>query len=411
MKKEQKKLLNGCTRGCVFVSPKNYKSLTSKSTFKKEWFVQCRFYDPIYKNAWPNGFQYRKKFTSDNLEELKLTADIFKEEMEKMLDEKNFNPITKEYMTERRTFFHPYMPFVKAIEKAYEKLKPSWSKDHAKEVKRCIGHVDEIKDTLHFSELLINEVRTWHIKTILDELDLTDSVFNKFRSYLQSCFKELTQYGCCEINPVDNITKRVEVKKIREVITEEKLNFVRKYLKDKCYSFYRYGKIFFYSGGRTAELFRVQKKHVKLKNQEYEVLIKKGRQYTWVKKIILPAAVPYWKEVLSLCDNDEDYLFSAGLIPGDKAISPKQISRRWKRHVKDSDDIKDDKNEIIKVTEDFYSQKHLFLDILDEMSTAPIIPIAGPAQRMANHTTENTTDIYTKKRIRKNEDLKRLMIS
>lgn len=413
MKKEFKKLLNGCTRSSVFVSPKNYKSLTSKSNFKKEWFVQCRFYDPIYKNAWPNGFQYRKKFTSHDLGELKLTADIFKEEMERILDEKNFNPITKEYMTERKTFFHPYMAFVKALEKAYEKLKPTWSIDHAKEVKRCIGHVDKIKDTLNFSELLINEVRTWHIKTILDELELTNSVFNKYRSYLQSCFKELTEYGCCENNPTDNVTKKVEVINIREVITKEDMDIVHKYLQTKCYSFFRYGKIFFYSAARSTELLKVQKKHVNIAKQEYKVLIKKGRQYTWEKKIIIPAAVPYWKEVLELCEDDEDYLFSAGLVPGEKPISAKQISRRWKRHVKDSNDIKDAEGNILKITADFYTHKHLFLDILDEMSTTPIIPIASPAQRMANHTTENTTDIYTKKgkTARKNADLKRLMIS
>lgn len=36
-------------------------------------------------------------------------------------------------------------------------------------------------------------MRTWHIKNILDEIDLPDSSFNKFRTYLLGLFKELTQ--------------------------------------------------------------------------------------------------------------------------------------------------------------------------------------------------------------------------
>ncbi|WP_131329567.1 site-specific integrase [Chryseobacterium piperi] len=411
-KKELIKLLNGCSRTEVYFSPKDCLLLKANSEFPRNWFVECRFYDPEYKEAYPypKGFQYRKKFSGDDLQVLKLTAKLFKEEMEKMLDEKKFNPISKNYMTERKTYFHPYMPFVKALEKAYDNLKSSWSKNHAKEVKRCIGHVNNIKDKLDFSELLISDVRTWHIKTILDELELTNSVFNKSRSYLQACFKELTQYGCCENNPVNGVSKKIEEETIREVISENKLKYVFKFLQDKYYTFFRYGKIFFYSGGRTTELFRVQKKHVDLINQEYKVLIKKGKQYTWVKKVIIPASYSYWKEVIDLCEDNDDFLFSKNLEPGSVAISAKQISIRWKRHVKDKV-IKDDHGEIIEVTEDFYSLKHLFLDKLDEMSTAPIIPIESPSQRMANHTTENTTNIYTKgKTSRKNADLKRIKL-
>lgn len=412
MKNERKKLISGCSRTGVFISPRKYQTFTSKSNFPKQWFVQCRFFDPDHIEQYPDGFQYRVKFSGDNLQELKLTAEVYKQEMELNLDSKNYNPISRTYMSERKGLLHPYMPFIKALEKANENLSPSWSKDHAYEVSRCVKHVNEIKDKLHYSNLLINEIRTFHIKTILDELDLTDSVFNKSRSYLQSLFKELTQYGCCENNPVDNITKRAEILYIREIISEDKLQYVYRHLKTKCYSFFRYGKIFFYSGGRSSEFMQLQKKHVDIANQEYQILIKKGKRKTWVKKVIIPAAVPYWKEILDLCESQDDFLFSKGLLPGSNAISPKQISRRWKRHVKDSEEIKDNNGKVIKVTEDFYTLKHLFLDILDEMHTAPIIPISGPAQRMAGHTTESTTDIYTKgKTARKNNDLKRLMIS
>lgn len=410
MRKTLISLVNGCSRTDVYISPKNYE-LLKKSNFPRNWFVECRFHDPAFIEKYPNGFQYRKKFSSDDLSELKLTAKIFKEEMEKMLDEKMFNPITKKFMTDRVGVLHPYMPFVEALEKSFDKLKQTYSKSHSYEVHRTLKKVKLVKDQLGFQNLLINEVRTWHIKNILESQNLTDSVYNKSRSYLMGLFSELIEFGCCEYNPVRDISRKIQIKKIRPVITDNKLKHVFYYLRDKHYNFFRYGKIFFYSGGRTAELFRVQKKHVDLENQEYQVLIKKGKQYVWEKKIIIPDAVHYWKEILELCTSEEDYLFSKNLCPGTSAIDPKQISRRWNRHVKKSKLIKDEEGKTILVTEDFYSLKHLFLDKIEEQIQTPIIPLESPAQRMANHKNPETTGIYTTgKNNRKNEDLKRLRI-
>lgn len=403
-------LVNGCSRTEVFISPKKYHTFT-KSNFVKNWFVECRFHDPAFIEKYPEGFQYRKKFSGDNLLDLKMISKIFKEEMEKMLDEKNYNPITKNYMTNRIGILHPYMPFVEALEKSLEKLKLGYSKSHAYEVDRCVKHVKKIKDQLGFETLLINEVRTWHIKNILESQNLTDSVYNKSRSYLMGLFSELIEYGCCDYNPVRDISRKLIVKNIRKVITDDKLKHVFYHLRDKHYTFFRYGKIFFYSGGRTAELFRVQKKHVDLENQEYQVLIKKGKQYVWEKKIINLDAIHYWREILDLCKTDEDYLFSNKLCPGKNSIDPKQISRRWNKHVKNSKEIKDEDGKVIIITEDFYSLKHLFLDKIEEQIHVPIIPIAGAAQRMANHKSPETTGIYTTgKSNRKNEDLKTLRV-
>lgn len=413
MRKELIKLTNGCSRTEIFISPKDHSKFT-KTNFKTKWFIECRFHDPKHKDEYPNGFPYRRRFSNNNLEILKLTAKIYVEEMEDLLDSKKYNPITETYMTERVIKIHPYMPFVDALRSAHKKLKTDWSKDHAKEVNRCIDHIEKIKYELEFDKLLISDIKTWHIKTILDGLGLTNSVYNHSISYLMALFKELTQYGCSVDNPVNSITRKVEEIRIREVITKDDLEIVLKYLQDKHYSFYRYGKIFFYAAGRSTELMSVQKKHVDIKNQEYQVLIKKKKQYTWVKKVIIRSAIPFWKEVLSECVDDEDYLFSEGLVPGENPISPKQISRRWKRHVKDSEDIKDANGDILKVTADFYTLKHLFLDILDELSYSRALNIQelkNDAQRMANHDSNYTTGIYTKGReTRKNKDLKNIIV-
>lgn len=48
-RKTKKQLRNGCSRTEVFISPKNYKTLKNKSDLTKDWFVECRFYDPLFK--------------------------------------------------------------------------------------------------------------------------------------------------------------------------------------------------------------------------------------------------------------------------------------------------------------------------------------------------------------------------
>ncbi|CAA7197660.1 hypothetical protein CHRY9293_03735 [Chryseobacterium potabilaquae] len=61
MKKELIKLANGCERTEVYISPKNYKTFTSKSKIPKQWFVECRFYDPKKENEYPKGFQWIRR--------------------------------------------------------------------------------------------------------------------------------------------------------------------------------------------------------------------------------------------------------------------------------------------------------------------------------------------------------------
>ncbi|MCJ7932254.1 MAG: hypothetical protein MUW56_01120 [Chryseobacterium sp.] len=113
--------------------------------------------------------------------------------MEEMLDIKNYNPIDEDYMTEKVNKLHPYLPFIDALKRAHKNLKPKWSHGYKKDVLRLINDIDKSKAEMGFMRLLIGEVETWHIKTMLDHLNLTDSVYNHSRSHLQSLFKELKQ--------------------------------------------------------------------------------------------------------------------------------------------------------------------------------------------------------------------------
>lgn len=305
--------------------------------------------------------------------------------------------------------------FFEALELAYDKLKTS--EHHLKQVRWCLSKLNLCIQSLNYTDVKISDIKIFHVKNVLDRANLTPHMYNKFRSYLMSLFKELIQYGCIDHNPCREISKQKTTVSIRETLSDEKYKIVHNYIEENYPDFFRYFKIFFLSGARTSELLRLQKKDVNLALQEYKVVIRKGRQYTETIKVVLPDAIPYWKEILSMCKSENDYLFSKGLIPGQNPIQPYQITKRWYRLIKQSDKIKDENGNTIKVTEDFYALKHLFLDILDGFKPDPLAPDYIPipnlnlAKTAASHRTDAITNVYTVgKKKRENEALKNVRL-
>ena len=112
------------------------------------------------------------------------------------------------------------------------------------------------------------------------------------------------------------------------------------------------------------------------------------------------------KEILDLAKNDDDYLFSRGMIPGSEKINPWQISRRWRERIKKTDKIKDKHGNTVIVTEDFYSLKHYFLDKLDEAQNIKFSQVMG-----SHKSDKTTTSHYTVNRDKRTRNaLKKLDI-
>ena len=313
--------------------------------------------------------------------------------MEHTLDVLHFNPLTKVYMNDRSCDLHPGLYFVDALEKAYQKLEKVYKTEHHKKQVRCmIARIKKVQYAARIDLVRISEIRTWHIKNMLDVMDLTNSVYNKFRSYLMGLFKELAQFGCVQSNYVRDISKREENPVVRKILTQEKFDFVFKYLQENLPEFFRYAAIFHYSGARSSELMRLKRQDVDLENREFHVLVMKGRRQHWETKAIIPAAVPFWESLLHESIYEDEFLFSLFQCPGEVEVSPRAITQKWYDHVKKSNKIKDDDGNIITVDEDFYSLKHLFIDKLDKMQGET--PIINIAQGAAGHTNNRTTGIY-----------------
>jgi len=289
---------------------------------------------------------------------------------------------------------HPKLNFVEALKTAYPLL--SVSEGVKKELRRIVAKVDKSAIALKM-EFPIGAIHSGHIRDLLDPLGLTNNEYNKYLTHLSIVLSDLVEKRMVFHNPIRDIKKKKTVKKIRETLEVDELNKIFKILKVDYYTFYRYGMIFFHSGARSAELFRVQKKDVNLAKQEYKVTILKGKVSKEVIKVILPNVLKYWTEIIGECTNDDDFLFTRGLKPSLIPTLPRQIGLRWKRLVKDK----------YNVTADFYALKHLFLDELDKASDSALNLSKG----MASHETNVTEKVYLVGRNnRKNEALKKINI-
>ena len=399
-------LENNCKRSEIKTIPENLFELSPQDAIEVNCMVYCRYYDPEFKQKFPKGFLYRKSLNGFKTYKLRIAAaKAMMKDMETLLDEELYNPITNKYFHDDNAEFSERTLVLEAMENILKYIKGS--ERYLYEMKRIIIKIKPIFEKLGYDKLKISEIKLRHIKIALDAAKLTEKNFNKYRIHLTRVFDELIEFGCIDSNPCASIKKKITTQTKREIFEEDKLKIVHNYLKENYYYFFRYFKIFFYSGARSTELFRLQKKHVNLDKREYDLLIqKRAGTYQWEKKVILPAALPYWKEIIDLAKNDDDYLFSIMLEPGPQMVRSRQISNRWRRLIKNSTKIKDNNGETIKVTEDFYSLKHYFLDKLDETQNIKFSQVMG--SHKSDKTTANHYTVNREKRTR--NELKKLNI-
>ncbi|WP_181566770.1 tyrosine-type recombinase/integrase [Aequorivita sp. CIP111184] len=319
------------------VNPKNWKS-GGATLLKKNWQIQYYFYSANNEKRKLVAIKGMNEF--NNLEDRRaITQGLIEDEIEN--NKSGYNPFTKTFVSpvDINADLHPYLDFISAFRIAASKIR--CTKKHRKELGICINRLEKKVAKLGLRKVVIEQLTRRQLKQLLESCNLPDNYFNKYLSFLSSLFGELVEYECCEHNIVRDIRKRKIIKKQREILSSEHHKAVMKHLYVNHYEFWRYARIFLFSGARTTELFRVQAKDVDIENQEYNTTIAKGSNPHEVTKVILKEVIPLWNELLENT-KPNSYLFSKGLKPGIKPISSSQITRRWSRLVKKSDDIKDD---------------------------------------------------------------------
>lgn len=389
-------LPNGCAMSQPSVNPSNWKT-GGISLLENPWRIQYYFY--------PANGGKRKLVVVKGMNDLKsltdrrvVTKSLIEDEIE--TNKSGYNPIFKIVNSpiNQSAELHPFLYFIDAFRIAADKIQCTTK--HKKETDYCITRLVLNVGKLKLRNVVIEQLTRKQLKLLIDSCELPNSYFNKYLSILSRIFAELIEYECCEINIVRDIRKRKIVKTKREILSPEDHKAVMSYLHKNHYEFWRYARVFFLSGARSTELFRVQVKDVDIENQEYNTTILKGSNPHEVTKVILNEVLPLWEEIIKGAKPD-DYLFSFGLKAGVEKIESYQITKRWYRLVKNSEKIFDTKGNVVRVTADFYSLKHSFLDSLPE----------DKAMLIASHTNSKTTSIYrVNKEKNERELLKRMKL-
>lgn len=376
-------LPNGCYCSEIKIHPTNWKK-GGKNLLNEEWYAYYRFYDPNYKDD-PKLKKGKlviqrglKKFA--DLEERREAASILLEEILQTLKVQGYNPITSRCqttVTNKNYIINPDTPMVQALTECVGRLNVQ---ERMKiDFRSVLKYFSLAAQEVQLAHLPIKEVRRMNIVAILDRCGIikttwSANTYNYYVAHLRILFKELVEIEAIASNPLIEISKKKKTVQLRSILTPEQCMSIDAFAKEFDYKFWRLIHIFFHSGSRTTEIVQVQGKHVNLITQSVKYLVKKGRQYTWVERPIKDIALPLWEEALTHCGAD-DYVFSKGLNPSPEPIRPEQLTRRWKRHIKDK----------LNIDCDWYSLKHLNTDQIAEQEGI------RTASQMNSHTTTATT--------------------
>ena len=342
----------------ISVFPKNWNTKAARVTIP--WRITYRYYPADGK---PVQRHLRDMNRAFDLPTRQLETRTLLENEVRLL-KSGYNPVTNELATGTR-ILDPNTPFSQALDYIFERMQPKLAPSTVVDIRFTLTSVKRGAVDLLYSTMAICQIRRKHIKLILDHCSKSANQFNKNRSYLMTIFAELCELEAVDVNPVREIKKMKTVKRIRKILTKEERQRVSNHLRGVNYPFWRYMMIFYHSGGRNTELLSLRREDVDLENLRYKSVIKKGRGYIekWRAIKRIAECSDLWRDLVSEAKPGE-FLFSVGLVPGQKSIRPDQIGRSWKKWVLD--------NRALGITGSFYAFKHANLTELSSSKGAEV---------------------------------------
>lgn len=338
---------------------------------KDDWFVQCRFYEEDREKP----FTYRRRLNRFKTEkERKSIEKSLLEVMTELLDKKDYNPRTKQYMFERGEI-NPYLSVGEALEKTLEKKE--FTPEHRVNVSADLKRFLSALEKLDLNYLKIKDVELLHVKKSLESLNLTNYSYNKAKIHLSSLFTDLVDEGCLKVNPCTGIKSKRHIVERKEIFTDEELKIIDSHIFKNYNHFYNFFRIFYMSGCRVPELLGLKRTDINLEKSEFTITLKKGELYEREKRAIIPDAMPFWKEQMENALFDDDFIFSFFYQPGPDIMHRSYIYKFWNEKVKIPTEI----------SKGIYTLKHTFLDKVEDAHFS--------AQIAAGHRNDSTTAIYT----------------
>lgn len=402
----------------IKVVPENWKTTAKKGapSLNKDWYFWYRFYDPTVMDQ--NGKIKPMLVIGKGMNKFKTLAErrnytevLIQSEI-KHLTIDGYNPITSSYMIEQEEEFDgeidPDAPFIDALKKSRELL--SCSKGTKKDMKSVIKGIEKASAQLRFHDYPVCKIGRKHLKKILLRCEsiysLSPGRYNLYRGYLNMLYNELVEQEAVAGNPIRDISKKVSIKKIRDVLTPDERERIKAHLKEAFPRFGMFVALFYNSGGRKTELFQLKPSMVNLQKQSYRCVVKKRKTWAEVERPIKDVAVKYWEFFLKDCREDQ-FIFGTRFLPSDKPMGNDMPTRYWFEYVKAPE-----KDGGLNIQKDFYPLKHLntteTVDYFETMLTGEK-PEDMAAIQNAHTSSAMVVTIYdVKNKDRRFEKLKRV---
>lgn len=337
---------------------------------KDDWFIQCRFYEDGQK-----PFTYRRRLNRFKSEkERKQIEKLLLKQMQELLDEKDYNPRTKQYMFKEGQITK-YSSAKEALEFALSKKE--FTPEHRTNVSGDLKRFTEALENQNLDYLKIKDIELLHVKQCLESLKLTNYSYNKAKVHISSLFTDLVDMGCVAVNPCTGIKAKQHIVQKKELFTDAELLTIDNHIKTHHPHFYNFFKIFFFSGCRVPEILGLKNTDVNLDKAEFTIMLKKGQLYEREKRAITVDALPYWESQMETAIFDDDFVFSFFYAPGSEEMHRSYIYKFWKAKVMTP----------TKIDKSIYVLKHTFLDKVEDANFS--------AQIAAGHRNDRTTSIYT----------------
>lgn len=378
------KLPNDCFYSNLFVQPENWKSLTTVKSLASNWFIQCYYYDP----SRPKPFPYRIKLNRyKSLEKRKSAIRFLLKDIPYRLEVLGYNPITRTYIEEVPEPGANILTAKQAIWDAFNSKQLAATSRSV--IKASLTRITTAMDQLDMAQLPITDFGRANIKLVLTHINPTPKQYNYFLACLSMMFGEIQEKEQVEFNPVKMLKPQKVTVAIKTVASITDIAALLDDLRGLDYNLFRYAMIFFLSGARGTEMFRVKIKTIQIELQEYKTTILKGTSAQDVVKIIFLEAVPYWEELIAESIDGEQYLFGPDLSPSFTPYDSRSMSTKWFQKV----------NVKLGFKGGIYPFKHRMLSLLENMVS---FSASDFPSIMAGHKDKRTTskhyliDIKTK---------------
>jgi|GEM_PF-1257256 len=349
-------LPNGCSRSAIKCIPKDWNTTpknkaAEKALMAKNWKIYYRYYDPVYKGTKKWGWTVEVK-GMNNFKDIstrqQATRELIDNEMEKV-DKQSYNPITDtfsvpEIQKQETTEVTKLTPFIAALRKARELVTVCNHirmdmKSIIKAIEQSSSKLVDTESKTPYSNLPISRITKKHLVYIFKQCEKDNPKFsphrqNKYRTNLMILFKALMTVEAVDADPVSSIPIRRDwVRQTPDLLTEAEALIIDTNLKAWDYHFWRFMRIFYRSGSRATELFRLKRDgKINLEKQEFKIVVRKGKNYTEQVRPIPDDALDFWTELYEDTKPGE-YFFSTSFKPGNKQLYEDQASKRWLKYV------------------------------------------------------------------------------